>query len=117
MGLDLYFEKVNRSELGYFRKVNFLISFFESRGYEVENLKRFSISLEDAEDLLDRCNKVLEDPEKGPELLPTQEGFFFGKTSYSNYYLDDVIDVKHFCEEKLIPTLEKEENVEFHVWY
>ena len=29
MGLDLYIDKVSRKELAYFRKVNFLIPFFE----------------------------------------------------------------------------------------
>ena len=29
MGLDLYIEKVSRKKLAYFRKVNFLIPFFE----------------------------------------------------------------------------------------
>jgi hypothetical protein len=35
---------------------------------------------------------VLEDPAKAPELLPTQEGFFFGSYEYDEYYLDDLRD-------------------------
>jgi hypothetical protein len=34
MGLDLYFHRVKRKEIGYFRKVNFLVAFFEKRGYD-----------------------------------------------------------------------------------
>ena len=30
MGLDLFLTKKKRSEIGYFRKVNFLVKFFES---------------------------------------------------------------------------------------
>lgn len=32
MGLDIYLTKRKRSEIGYFRKVNFLVKFFEERG-------------------------------------------------------------------------------------
>jgi len=40
--------------------------------------------------LLDVCKQVVENPDLAPELLPTQEGFFFGSTKYDEGYFDDV---------------------------
>lgn len=34
--------------------------------------------------------KYIKDPTVAQELLPTQEGFFFGSTEYNEWYLDDV---------------------------
>lgn len=34
--------------------------------------------------------EYIADPEVAQELLPNQEGFFFGSTDYDEYYLDDV---------------------------
>ena len=34
--------------------------------------------------------EVIANPELADELLPTQEGFFFGSTDYDQYYLNDV---------------------------
>ena len=47
MGLDLYIEKISRKELAYFRKVNFLIPFFE--GFfdtKIENLEDVELTRE-----------------------------------------------------------------------
>jgi hypothetical protein len=40
--------------------------------------------------LLDVCNKIKANPILAPELLPTQEGFFFGNTDYEECYWDDI---------------------------
>lgn len=60
MGLDIYLTKKKRSEIGYFRKVNFLVKFFEKKGFDVPNQTPLVIKREDAE-----------------ELLSTMSGFFF----------------------------------------
>lgn len=49
MGLDIYLTKRKRSEIGYFRKVNFLVKFFEERGYYIPNQAPLVITREDAE--------------------------------------------------------------------
>lgn len=36
--------------------------------------------------------KVIKDPKVAQELLPTEEGFFFGSTDYDEYYLADITD-------------------------
>ena len=117
MGLDLYFHRVKRKEIGYFRKVNFLVAFFEKRGYDRHSYSDWQVQLDDAQDLLRICNEVLKDHSKAEELLPTTGGFFFGNTDYDEVYFDDVRKVKEFCENTLIPQLEnldEDSTIEFY---
>ena len=120
MGLDIFLTKKKCSEIGYFRKVNFLVNFFKKKGFDVPNQIPLAIKREDAEELLSKCEEVLKDHSKGPELLPTMSGFFFGSTDYDNYYYDDVEAVRDYVKDKLLPefdTLEEEENIYFETWY
>lgn len=115
MGLDIYFHKRKSREIGYYRKVNFLVAFFEKRGYDRE-YSSWTVQLDDAKDLLRCCKEVLADHSKAEELLPTTEGFFFGPTDYNEYYFESVENVKEFCEDTLIPhlkTLDSDEEIEF----
>ena len=50
--------------------------------------------LEDLEDLIDRCDRVLENHSLAEDLLPTQGGFFFGSTDYDKWYFEDVKDCR-----------------------
>ena len=59
MGLDVFFTKIKSEQIGYFRKVNFLVKYFEDLGFDVANQIPFRISKEDTEVLLSRCNQVL----------------------------------------------------------
>ena len=103
MGLDIWFMKKTCKEVGYFRKVNFLVKYFEELGFDVENQIPFQISKENVIDLLNRCNAVLNDNSTAEILLPTRSGFFFGDTDYNEYYFDNVKEVKKFIEETLLP--------------
>lgn len=106
MGLDINFYKQQLSDIGYFRKVNFLVKFFENMGYKLENCIPIEIIKEDVEELLDRCNKVLENHELAKELLPSVSGFFFGSVEYDELYFDDVERVKYYIETELLPEFE-----------
>ena len=120
MGLDIFLTKKKCSEIGYFRKVNFLVNFFKKKGFDVPNQIPLAIKREDAEELLSKCEEVLKDHSKGPELLPTMSGFFFGSTDYDNYYYDDVEAVRDYVKDKLLPefdTLEEEEDIYFETWF
>lgn len=120
MGLDIFLTKKKRSEIGYFRKVNFLVKFFEKKGFDVSNQTPLAIKREDAEELLSKCEKVLWDHSKGPELLPTMSGFFFGSTDYDDYYYEDVEAVRDYVKDKLLPefdTLKEGEDIYFETWY
>lgn len=120
MGLDIYFHRKKTKEIGYFRKVNFLVKFFEEEGIEIENLSPIKIKKSQVKDLLNRCNQVLKDHSKAEELLPTTPGFFFGSTDYDEYYFSDVERVKEFVEDTLLPqfdTLDSDESITFEIWY
>lgn len=120
MGLDCYFTKERAKEIGYFRKVNFLVTFFEHKGMDVINQIPIRLDLSDAEELLECCNKVLADPSKAEDILPTCSGFFFGNTDYDEYYFSDVKNVKNFCENTLIPqlkSLQEDEYIFFNIWF
>lgn len=120
MGLDIFIIKKKRTNIGYFRKVNFLVKFFEEKGLDVENQTPLEISKEDVNDLLSRCEEVLNDHSKGPELLPTMDGFFFGSTDYNSYYYKDVESVRDYIKEQLLSefdTLEDDESIYFETWY
>lgn len=76
-------------EVAYFRKVNFLLPFFEYG----ENCSRLEIYEYKIDELLDKCKQVLEDHSLAETLLPTQDGFFFGSIEYDDWYFDDVKEV------------------------
>jgi hypothetical protein len=54
-----------------------------ANGYSYENGKRVPYMEE---------GEYIEDATTAEELLPTQDGFFFGSTNYDQYYLDDIVD-------------------------
>lgn len=120
MGLDLYIEKVSRKELAYFRKVNFLIPFFENYfDVKLENLKDLEITKSSIKELKDRCERVLNARTLVKDLLPTQGGFFFGNINYDEYYYDDVVDVLDNCNALLqeFEKLKEGESIIFNIWY
>lgn len=120
MGLDLYIEKVSRKELAYFRKVNFLIPFFENYfDIKIENLEDLELTKKSVEELRDRCEQVLNDRTLAKDLLPTQGGFFFGSINYDEYYYDDVVDVLDNCNTLLqeFDNLKEGESIIFNIWY
>lgn len=119
MGLDIYFNKKKCSEIGYFRKVNFLVKFFEDKGFDVESQTPMIIYREDVEELKSLCEKILEDNSKAKELLPTMSGFFFGNTKYNEYYFKDIALVKEWCDQTLpkFDNLEDNECIQFNTWY
>lgn len=120
MGLDIWFSKRKEPkeiEGSYFRKVNFLVAYIENHTNYNRESSWVEWNLNMAKDLLDRCNRVLkysnlvreelENCEKCleeiEELLPTTGGFFFGSQEYDKYYFQNVLEVKIFLEEILMP--------------
>ena len=67
-----------------------------------DDCRRYWLSIDKLKELKDTLEKVLalkyenlttdELEEKCAELLPTQEGFFFGNTSYTEDYFGDIMD-------------------------
>ena len=76
----------------YWRKAN------QIRGWLVEhkiiedddNCKDRFVTVEDLQNLLDDCKKVLNDHSLAESLMPCTSGFFFGGSSYDEYYFEDL---------------------------
>lgn len=120
MGLDLYIDKVSRKELAYFRKVNFLIPFFESFfNTEINNLEDLKITKESIKELKDRCEHILADHTIAKDLLPTRGGCLFGSVAYNKYYYEDVEKVLNNCVTLLqeFDNLKEGESIIFNIWY
>lgn len=105
-------------EVGYFRKVNFLLPFF---GYE-ENCEDKEVFLSEFKTLVERCEKVLEhkgedEHRYAKELLPTSAGFFFGSTEYGDYYYDDVKEVKEWASGIIADTNEEDDIIIMYCWW
>jgi hypothetical protein len=68
-----------------------------ANGYRIETDKKGEIKripiLEDG--------KYIEDPTVAKELLPCQEGFFFGGTNYDEWYYNDLVDTVEGLEKLL----------------
>ena len=77
--------------LAYFRKVNFLFEFFS--GYLNEEETTAVITRGEMEELIEKCEFVLNNRDKASEILPTCDGFFFGSLDYDDYYFESVAKV------------------------
>lgn len=85
--------KVNvvEAEVAYWRKANAIHNWFVKNVQDGEDdCKETYLEKVDLEKLLYVVNEVLKDNTKASELLPTSSGFFFGDTSYSGYYFNEL---------------------------
>lgn len=80
----------NETEICYWRKVNSLHRYFCENGREIQKGIIYEISYETIRELYITTAQVVAWQEKAPELLPTQEGFFFGCTAYDECYFWDI---------------------------
>ena len=80
-------------QVAYWRKANQIHKWFVDH---VQNGKDdcgdYYVSREQLQLLLDTCKIVLIDKEEASQLLPVQEGFFFGSYEYNEYYFGDLQD-------------------------
>ena len=127
-------EHPNRSfdpeEIGYFRKVNFLMQEFAYYG----NCEYKEIAKCELEDLRDKCARLAqikpheltngseekeydeEDIALAEELLPTCSGFFYGSTDYDEWYFEDVKEVLNWVT-GVLDNLEDDEVVLMYCWW
>ena len=135
MGLDQYFCKTKREEIGYFRKVNFLQKYFEWHAERDINCEYVRVTKEMAQEILTACKDIIKYvsyPEKNSgeaptwrqeavdiarEKLPTQDGFFYGGTDYDAWYFLDVKAVHDFLENLIEETNWEKEVIEYTCWY
>ena len=115
MGLDITL-KTGKSEK-YFRKVNFLIPFVESKiDHELDDCEVVKLTKADLEALVERCKEVLAHHDKAELLLPTRGGFFFGGTEYDEWYFNDVQEV-HDEVSDLLSTMTSRMKASFSAWW
>ncbi len=89
-------------EFGYWRKANAIHKWFVNNVQEgKDDCGSYYVGREKFEELKGVCEKVLANPEKAGELLPTGAGFFFGSTEYDEYYMQDLKYTLKLCQEVL----------------
>ena len=83
-------------DIAYWRKANAIHQWFVNNVQKSEDdCKPYNVSTEQLKKLMELCTQVLKEPDKAPELLPTQGGFLFGSTEYDARYfqsLDYTVD-------------------------
>lgn len=98
-----------RVPLAVWRKANTIHNWFVENVQEGEDdCQEYSVEIEQIEDLRDLCARVIANPDKADEILPTRDGFFFGDTDYSEYYMDTIRET----EDKLSEIIKQHEEYE-----
>ena len=114
--------------IAYWRKANHIHKWFvdnvqngedDCDSYEVtkeqlEELLEICIAVRDASKLVNEDgNKYIKNPSLAESLLPTQDGFFFGGTSYDEWYL---YDIRYTIKElhKILRTTDFENEIVFY---
>lgn len=102
MGLDSFVFRTNKKNteytddslenVGYFRKVNFLHLWVEENlnNGESTNCEFIEIPEDKLDELIDSLREVKNDNSLASELLPFCSRFFFGITSYNDWYFADI---------------------------
>lgn len=86
-------------EVGYWRKVNAIHNWFVQNCQDgVDDCKEYSVESSQLEELLNICKQIKEDHSKAEELLPPQEGFFFGNTDLDDWYFRGINDTIEILE-------------------
>jgi hypothetical protein len=93
-GIDIP-DPLELKELGcraaYWRKANQIHGWFVHNVQDGEDdCKSYYVSRENLQELVDLCRKVLANRELAAELLPPNQGFFFGGYEYDDYYFDEL---------------------------
>lgn len=77
--------------VGQWRKANHIHKWFVDNVQEGEDdCEKYDVSQEDLQTLFELCIVIMQDQTKASELLPTQQGFFFGNEEYGEYYFQDI---------------------------
>lgn len=94
---DLPYDDIEPVWIG--RKENHIQCFIESEVGDVTNCDYLPLEKEHIERLVDRLQRVKDDPTQAGVLLPTEPGFFFGNTDYNDIYFEDIeAELKEFSD-------------------
>jgi hypothetical protein len=79
--------------MGYWRKSNQIHNWFVTNLADGEdNCNPMFVTRENLEQLKELCIEVIANKSLAEDLLPTGAGFFFGSTTYDEYYYGDLMD-------------------------
>ena len=88
--------------VGYWRKANAVHKWFVDNCQDgVDDCRQAHVSREALIVLRDIVQRILNDRNLASELLPTQEGFFFGSTEYDEYYFGDLEETVRIIDDAL----------------
>jgi hypothetical protein len=95
--------------VAYWRKANAIHKWFvDNCQGGLDECQETWISREQMQQLIDICKEILKDRKKADELLPTASGFFFGSTTYDEWYERDLeYTVERFEKILADPAFEK----------
>lgn len=80
-------------QVAYWRKSNQIHKWFVDHVQNgVDDCKEYRVTREQLQLLVDNCKLILMQKEEAPNLLPPQEGFFFGSYEYGEFYWNDIQD-------------------------
>ena len=80
-------------QVAYWRKSNQIHAWFVKHVQGgVDNCEEYLVTRDQLQLLVDNCKLVLMNREEAPNLLPPQEGFFFGSYEYDEFYWQDIQD-------------------------
>lgn len=98
-------------EAAYWRKANAIHKWFVDNVQEGnDDCGSYYVGREQLRKLLEIVTEVLKDHDRASELLPTQEGFFFGGYDYDEYYFEYLQDTK----KSLTALLKENDDGEFY---
>lgn len=98
-------------DLAYWRKANAIHAWFVKHCQGgVDECQRTLVEQDQLADLVDTCKQVLADPSLAMELLPPQQGFFFGETDVGEWYFATLKQTVEMLE----PLLDENIPVDFY---
>ncbi|WP_338156726.1 hypothetical protein, partial [Xenorhabdus bovienii] len=104
-----------KTQVGYFRKINSLFNWVNINVQSIENCTTILIS----KDVLIKLSSILDEltPDNCHKLFPTCDGFFFGSAEYDKYYWFDVEEVKNWLKGILNSFDFENKNLYFWAWW
>ena len=116
-----------QTKIGSFRKVNFLMAFFNYTDIDEDDCEYKEVSRKQLQELKDRCARIITQHGEGEEytendialakeLLPTQSGFLWGSTEYDKWYFADVKEVLEWVN-GVLDALGDDEVITIQPWW
>ena len=113
--LDIIPERVTHveEEIMYWRKVNSIHKWFVDNCQETfTDSREHEVTIEQLDTLATICEKVIRD--KNPQLLPSQDGFYFGSTDYDDWYWEHIKETAKILREEI---KNNQENYPVYIYY